>query len=275
MIDAHVHFWNYDQIKDAWITGEMKLLQRHFLPGDLQPVLHENNVDGVIAVQASQSENENQFLLSLADNNSLIKGIIGWVDLQNESVEERLNYYSQFPVIKGFRHIVQAEPDGFLQNKNFLRGIKALENFRFTYDVLIYENQLKGAVEFVNKFPRQKFILDHCAKPSIKNKSIIEWKKLMREISKNENVHCKLSGLITEAEWHTWDEKDLHPYLEIVFDSFGTDKLLFGSDWPVMLLSGSYKKWKNVLEVYMKDFSLSEKQKVFGENAIKFYSLNP
>jgi L-fuconolactonase len=212
--------------------------------------------------------------LSLANANRWIKGIVGWVDLQNEHIEERLNYYSQFTDIKGFRHIVQAEPDGFLQNEKFLNGIKALKNFGFTYDILIYENQLKDAIELVNKFPNQKFILDHCAKPSIRNKRINEWKDLMQEIAQNENVYCKLSGLITEAEWNKWNEKDMFPYLDTVFECFGTDKLLFGSDWPVMLLSGTYKKWKNLLEVYMKDFSSEEKQKVFGENAIKFYSLN-
>jgi len=252
----------------------MEALQRDFIPEDLQPLLDENKIDGVIAVQADQSENETEFLLSLANANRWIKGIVGWVDLQNEHIEERLNYYSQFTDIKGFRHIVQAEPDGFLQNEKFLNGIKALKNFGFTYDILIYENQLKDAIELVNKFPNQKFILDHCAKPSIRNKRINEWKDLMQEIAQNENVYCKLSGLITEAEWNKWNEKDMFPYLDTVFECFGTDKLLFGSDWPVMLLSGTYKKWKNLLEVYMKDFSSEEKQKVFGENAIKFYSLN-
>ena len=149
-----------------------------------------------------------------------------------------------------------------------------LQVFGFTYDILIYENQLKEAIEFVNKFPDQKFIIDHCAKPSIKNNQIKEWENLINEIAQNENVYCKLSGLITEAKWNCWNEKDFYPYLDIVFESFGTDRLLFGSDWPVMLLSGTYSKWKKLLENYMNNFSTKEKQKVFGENAIKFYNLN-
>ena len=274
MIDSHIHFWKYNKLKDAWITDEMKLLQNDFLPQHLQPVLKENKIDGVIAVQADQSENETKFLLELATENTIIKGIVGWVDLQNENLENKLVYYSKYNIIKGFRHIVQGEPDGFLQNKRFLNGIKALQFFRFTYDILVYENQLKEAIEFVNKFPGQKFIIDHCAKPSIKNNRIKEWRSMINEIAKNKNVYCKLSGLITEAEWAMWNEKDFYPYLDVVFEVFGTDRLLFGSDWPVMLLSGTYSKWKNLLENYMNIFSQQEKQKVFDKNAIKFYNLN-
>lgn len=279
MIDAHVHFWNYNKTKDAWITDEMKVLQKDFLPRDIQPVLHENNVEGVVAVQADQSENETDFLLKLSKDYSFIKGIVGWVDLQNENIENKLVHYSKVPVIKGFRHIVQAERTGFLQNEKFLNGIKSLKLFGFTYDILIYENQLNEAIEFVNKFPTQKLIIDHCAKPAIKNKSIndsiaIGWEKGMHEIAQNKNVFCKLSGLITEAKWNKWTEDDIYPYLDIVFKYFGTDRLLFGSDWPVMLLSGTYSKWKNFLENYMKQFTPEEKQKIFKENAIQFYNLN-
>ncbi|MGN6530356.1 MAG: amidohydrolase family protein [Ginsengibacter sp.] len=274
MIDAHVHFWKYNKTKDAWITDEMQLLQRDFFPADLEPVLKENDVEGIVAVQADQSENETHFLLQLANKNPLIKGIVGWVDLQNKNLENKLVYWSQYPLIKGFRHIVQAEPHGFLLKEAFLNGIKSLQKFGFTYDILIYENQIKEAVEFVKKFPNQKFIIDHCAKPSIKNKHIVEWKNGMNDFSKNENVYCKVSGLITEAKWNDWNEKDFYPYLDGVFDSFGTDRILFGSDWPVMLLSGNYGKWKKLLENYMKQFSEEEKQNVFGKNAIKFYNLN-
>jgi L-fuconolactonase len=273
MIDAHVHFWKYNKIKDAWITDEMKLLQNDFLTQHLQPVLIENKIDGVIAVQADQSENETRFLLALANENAIIKGIVGWIDLQNENLENKLLHYSKYNIIKGFRHIVQGEPDGFLENKKFLNGIKALQVFGFTYDILIYEKQLKEAVEFVNKFPTQKFIIDHCAKPSIKNNRIKEWEILMNEIAKNENIYCKLSGLITEAAWNIWNEKDFYPYLDVAFEAFGTDRLLFGSDWPVMLVSGIYDQWKKLLENYMMNFSIAEKQKVFEENAIKFYNL--
>jgi L-fuconolactonase len=274
MIDAHVHFWKYNPIKDAWITDEMGLLQRNFFPQDLQPVLHENGVTGIIAVQADQSENETDFLLQLANKNPFIKGIVGWVDLQNKNVEDKLLYWSEYPVVKGFRHIVQAESDGFLRKEAFVNGIKLLKSFDFTYDILIYPNQLKEAIQFVNKFSNQKFILDHCAKPCIRDQKINEWKIEIKEIAKNENVYCKVSGLVTEAKWNEWKTEDLYPYLDVVFESFGTDRILFGSDWPVMLLSSTYNKWKNLLEKYMLQFSDEEKQKVFDTNAIKFYNLN-
>lgn len=274
MIDAHVHFWKYDKVKDAWITDEMKLLQRDFLPQHLKPELLQNNVTGIIAVQADQSENETQFLIGLAKENPEIKGIVGWVDLQSGEIEERLHYYSQSSIIKGFRHIVQGEPDGFLKREKFLNGIKSLNAFEFTYDILIYPHQLKEAAELVNQFPGQKFIIDHCAKPYIKDKKITEWKTLMNGISQNENVFCKVSGLITEAKWNKWGEKDLYPYLDSVFESFGTERLLFGSDWPVMLVSGNYTLWKDLLKNYMNKFSSEDKQKVFGGNAVQFYNLN-
>ncbi len=274
MIDAHVHFWKYDKVKDAWITDEMKALQQDFLPQHLKPLLIQNGVNGMVAVQADQSESETEFLLSLATENPEIKGIVGWVDLQNENIEERLQHYSQFSVIKGFRHIVQAEPDGFLRNKKFLNGVSALQSFGYTYDILIYKNQLKQAIEFVNTFPDQKFVIDHCAKPDIKNKKTEEWKKLMQEISQNKNVYCKLSGLITETEWNKWHESDFYPCIDTAFESFGSDRLLFGSDWPVMLLSGTYTKWKKLLENYMNCFFPGEKQNVFDKNVIKFYNLN-
>ncbi len=274
MIDAHVHFWKYNKTRDAWITDDMKILQRNFLPPDLELMLSQNNVDGVVAVQADQSEDETDFLFSLAEEFPFIKGIVGWVDLQNANIENRLLYYSQFHLIKGFRHIVQSEASGFLRTENFLNGIKALQNFNFTYDLLLYEKQLKEAVEFVNKFPDQRIIIDHCAKPSIKDRSIDEWKKWMKEISKNNNVYCKLSGLITETNWNQWNEKDFYPYLDVVFECFGTERLAFGSDWPVMLVSGNYTGWKTLLENYMRSFSATEKEKVFNQNAIDFYKLN-
>ena len=273
MIDAHIHFWKYNKIKDDWITDEMKLLQKDFLPQDFKLVLEENKVNGVIAVQADQSENENEFLLGLSKNNSFIKGIVGWVDFQNENIENKLLYYSKFPVIKGFRHIVQAEPHGFFRNEFFLNGIKLLKKFNFTYDILIYENQLKEAIEFVNQFPEQKFIIDHCAKPAIKNKSIKEWEKMIQEISQNANVYCKLSGLTTEAEWNTWEEKDFYPYFDCVFESFGINRLVFGSDWPVVNISGGFSNWKTLLKNYMLDFTKEEREKVFEKNAIEFYNL--
>ena len=277
-IDTHVHFWKYDAVKDAWITDDMKLLQCDFFPKDIEPQLHENGVEGVIAVQADQSEAETDFLIALAKENPLIKGVVGWVDLQHEQVEARLQHYSESPVVKGFRHILQGAPTGFLKGRAFMNGVRQLKKFDFTYDVLIYENQLEEAIEFVNEFPGQKFIIDHCAKPAIKNKKITDpisagWKRGMQEIAQNENVFCKLSGLVTEAAWNQWNDIDFYPYLDVVFESFGTERLVFGSDWPVMMLSATYVKWVNLLDQYLSTFSVEERCAVFAENAIKFYNI--
>lgn len=273
MIDAHVHFWQYNEVKDAWITNEMKMLQRDFLPQHLKPFLQQNNINGIIAVQADQSEAENKFLIDLARRNDEIEGIIGWTDLQALDVEEKLCYYSQASIIKGFRHIVQAEESGFLKREAFLRGIQQLKQFGFTYDVLVYPRQLKEATVFVNTFPEQRFMINHCAKPDIRNRKLSEWKNLIKEIAQNKNVYCKLSGLTTETVWNSWSEKDFYPYLDAVTEAFGTERLVFGSDWPVMLLSGTYDKWKMLVENYIRQFTERDKENIFRNNAIRFYNI--
>lgn len=272
-IDSHVHFWKFDKNRDAWITNEMKILRQDYLPEHLSLSLKRNEVDGCVAVQADQSELETHFLVELAKTHPVIKAVVGWVDLQNENVEERLNYFSQYNIIKGWRHIVQAEPNGFLLNENFQKGIKALQPYNYTYDILIYPHQLKDAIEFVSKFPEQKFVIDHCAKPDIRNKKIDDWKIFIKEIAQNPNVYCKLSGLLVEAAWKEWSAADFYPYLDAVFDAFGTDRLLYGSDWPVILLSGIYVQWKSLLEKYMENFTQEDREKIFGQNAIEFYNL--
>jgi L-fuconolactonase len=272
-IDTHVHFWKYDKVRDAWITDEMKVLQQHYLPQTIAQTLKRNDIDACVAVQADQSEVETLFLVELSKTHNIIKGVVGWVDLQDEKVAERLQYFSQFPVIKGFRHVAQSEPNDFLLRKDFQRGIAALQAYGYTYDVLIYHHQLKPALELVSRFPGQKFVIDHCAKPDIAHKKIDEWKALMQEIASLPNVYCKLSGLLTEAKWKEWSPGEFYPYLDVVFEAFGTDRLMFGSDWPVILLSGMYVQWKSLLEKYMENFGEEDRGKVFGENAIAFYSL--
>ncbi|MBX2935357.1 MAG: amidohydrolase family protein [Ferruginibacter sp.] len=272
-IDSHVHFWNYDAVRDSWITDEMKILKQNFLPDQLSLHFKDYNVDGCVAVQADQQEAETLFLCQLSKEHDFIKAVVGWIDLRQDDIDKRLQYFSQFPVIKGWRHIVQAEPDGFLQQEKFQRGIQALSNYNYTYDLLLYHTQLKQALEFVQRFPQQKFVIDHCAKPGIKNKEIDDWKMYMKEMAAMPNVYCKLSGLITETNWNKWAATDFYPYLDAVFDLFGTDRLMFGSDWPVMLLSGNYRQWKNLVEKYMQDFSATDKEKIFSLNAIRFYNL--
>jgi L-fuconolactonase len=273
LVDTHVHFWKYNKIRDAWITDNMKILQEDYLPHTLATSLKRNGIDACVAVQASQEELETYFLIELAKTHDIIKGVVGWVDLQKDDIEERLQYFSQYPIIKGWRHVVQSEQDDFLLRSAFQRGIRALQPFNYTYDVLIYHHQLKPALEFVSKFPEQKMVIDHCAKPDIANKKIDEWKLLMQEIAKHPNVYCKLSGLFTEAKWKQWSPAEFYPYLDTVFEAFGTDRLLFGSDWPVILVSGIYVQWKSLLEKYMENFTEDERSNVFGSNAVQFYNL--
>ena len=273
IIDTHVHFWKYDKKRDAWITDEMKILKQDHLPAHLIPTLKRNGVDGCVAVQAGQSEYETHFLIELAKTHSEIKGVVGWTDLQSKNVEERFQFFSQYNSIKGWRHVVQSEPDDFLLRDDFQNGIRALAPFNYTYDILIYHYQLKPALEFVSKFPKQKFVIDHCAKPDIGKKNIDEWKVLMKEMAQHSNVYCKLSGLFTETKWKQWSAGDFYPYLDTVFEVFGTDRLMFGSDWPVILLSGIYVQWKSLLEKYMENFVEEDRLKVLGENAIEFYNL--
>jgi L-fucono-1,5-lactonase len=273
-VDTHVHFWKYNKQRDAWITDEMSLLQQDYLPQTIAQTLRRNDIDGCVAVQADQAEVETLFLVELSKTHDIIKGVVGWVDLQNENIEDRLHYFSQFPIIKGWRHIVQGEPGDFLSRPNFQRGVAALESFGYTYDILIYHHQLKAALEFASKLPDQKFVIDHCAKPDIANKKIDEWKTLMQEMAKLPNVYCKLSGLLTEAKWKRWSPADFYPWLDVVFESFGANRLMYGSDWPVLLLSGIYVQWKSLLEKYMENMEEEDREKVFGKNAEDFYSLS-
>ncbi len=272
-IDTHVHFWKYDKGRDAWITDDMKILQQDYLPQTIAGTLSRNEIDGCVAVQADQSEFETHYLVELAKTHPIIKGVVGWVDLQKDNIAERLEYFSQYPIIKGYRHVVQAEPDDFLLRKNFQRGVRALQHYNYTYDILVYHNQLKPALEFVAEFPEQKLVIDHCGKPDIAHHKIDKWESYMREIARHPNVYCKLSGLFTEARWKEWSPAEFYPYLDVVFEAFGTDRLMFGSDWPVVLLSGIYVQWKSLLEKYMEHMEEEDREKIFGLNAIRFYGL--
>ncbi|MBN8860601.1 MAG: amidohydrolase family protein [Sphingobacteriales bacterium] len=271
-IDTHVHFWKYNRQRDAWMDG-MKILQQDYTPESIALTLKRNGVDGCVAVQADQSEVETRFLVELAKTHAFIKGVVGWVDLLANDLNERLEHFAQYDIIKGYRHIVQGEPNDFLLRKDFQQGVAALQPFNYTYDVLIYHYQLEAAAAFVKLFPDQKLVIDHCAKPDIKNKEISAWSKWMKDIAKQPNVYCKLSGLFTEAAWKEWHAADFYPYLDTVFEAFGTDRLMFGSDWPVILVSGTYVQWKSLLEKYMENYPEEEREKVFGANAVRFYGL--
>ncbi|MEO6964189.1 MAG: amidohydrolase family protein, partial [Puia sp.] len=242
-IDSHIHFWIYDPVKDAWIDDTMSVLKGDYLPEELVPLLDKRRVDGVVAVQADQSENETHYLLGLADHHDFIKGVVGWVDFRSSRVEERLEYFSQFPCLKGFRHIVQAEQQqDYLLRDDFCRGISLLRKFNFTYDILIYPKHLKYAVDFVKRFPDQKFVLDHLAKPDIKNGRFQDWRKDLQAFSELKHVSCKMAGLVTEADWLQWKPDDFGRYISVGLEIFGPDRIMFGSDWPVCTTAASYNQ---------------------------------
>jgi len=274
MIDSHQHFWRYDAVRDAWITDSMAVLRRDFLPDHLAAELTANGIDASIAVQADQSESETMFLLDLAEKNKLIAGVVGWVDLSSPRIGERLEHFSHSSKLRGFRHIAQSEPDDrFLARENFVKGVAQLRAFGFTYDILIYPKQLPAAIELVARLPEQRFVVDHLAKPEIKSGKTAPWAAQMKEIAQNKNVFCKLSGMVTEADWKHSKADDFKPYLNVVFGAFGADRLMFGSDWPVCLLSATYRQVKQLIEEYVKGFSQSDKEGIFGGNAARFYGL--
>lgn len=273
IIDAHQHFWHYDPARDAWITDEMAAIRRDFLPADLEPVLAQNGVDGCVAVQASQSEEETQFLVSMARSYDIVRGVVGWVDLQAENLRERLIHFAQFPQIKGYRHVAQAEPADFLTRPAVVRGIRQLAEFGLTYDILIYPSQLKAALHLARTVPEVRFVIDHLAKPSVKKGEISRWSNFMTELARQPNVSCKLSGLVTEADWHHWSKRDFFPYLDVAFGRFGPDRLLFGSDWPVCLVAANYAQVKTLIEEYVVPWGAEVRAKIFGTNAIQFYAL--
>lgn len=272
IVDTHMHFWKYNKKRDAWMD-DMKVLQEDYLPVHAAPMLRRNGVDGVVAVQADQSELETHFLVELSKTHDIIKGVVGWIDLQNDNIEERLQYFSQYAAIRGWRHVVQGEPDDFLLRPDFQRGVAAIQPYGYTYDILIYPRQLKAALEFVSKFPDQPFVIDHCAKPEIRNQKIDDWKSQMQAIAQHPNVYCKLSGLFTEAKIKSWSPGDFYPYLDVVTEAFGTERIMFGSDWPVILYSGAYVQWKSLLEKYFETYTTEEKENIFGLNAERFYKL--
>ncbi|MEL7121094.1 MAG: amidohydrolase family protein [Bacteroidota bacterium] len=272
-IDTHNHFWEYDPIRDSWIDDSMGAIRRDFLPQDLFPILHKSKVDACITVQANQSEKETTFLLELAEENSFIKGVVGWVDLLADNVEERLAFFSEQPKLKGIRHILQAEPNDFVLRKDFQNGIAHLNKFKLVYDILIYPSQIANSINLVEKFPDQTFVLDHVAKPDIRNNQILHWKKDIEILASYPNVFCKVSGLVTEASWNNWKYEDFKPYLDVVFEAFGVERIMFGSDWPVCLLAAKYDEVIGIVERYILQLSKEEKNKVMGLNAMKVYGI--
>lgn len=273
-IDSHQHFWQYDPTRHHWMDDAMAVLRRDFLPGELQELFSEHSIDGCVAVQVDQTPAENDFLLKLASEYPFILGIVGWADFRDLQVEANLERYSENKGIKGFRHIVQSEPDpNFLLRPTFTKGIACLEQFGFTYDILVFPHQLGAVLEFVKRFPNQKFVIDHLAKPYIKDRFYEGWATLIQAIGKHENVFCKLSGMITEADSGAWKPEDLHPYMDQVLVTFGAERLMYGSDWPVCLLAGNYRQVVRIVHDFIAPLSRAEQSSIMGGNALAFYNL--
>ena len=271
IVDAHQHFWRYDPREYAWIDDRMTALKRDFLPMDLAPHLEQAGVDATIAVQTQQTLDETRWLLQLADEHPFIAGVVGWVDLQADGVEAQLDSL-RHPRLSGIRHIVQSEPDDrFLLGAAFGRGIAALGQAGLPYDILIYPRHLPVAADFVARFPSQPFVLDHLAKPEIRSAAIDDWARDLRRLAAAPNVCCKLSGLVTEADWRTWTPAGIEPYLDVAFDAFGPSRLLAGSDWPVCTLAADYSRTMAVVRDYLGRFPSAAREAVLGGNARRVY----
>jgi L-fuconolactonase len=272
-IDAHQHFWHYDPDRDAWITAEMARIRADFLPGDLEPLLTAHGFDGSVAVQAAQSEAETRFLLRLADDHPSILGVVGWVDLLAPDLDRTLEGFCRHGRFRGVRHIAQGEADDFLAREDVVRGIGVLGEFGLTYDILVYPPQLPAALSLVKALPDQAFVVDHMAKPRIADGVVEPWATQMRELARHPNVWCKISGLVTEADWGAWTPYDFAPYLEVVIDAFGPGRLMFGSDWPVCLVAAEYDQVVALVDDFLRPLPGRARAGVLGGNAAAFYGL--
>lgn len=274
ILDSHQHFWKYSPQKYPWIGENMELLKKDFIPGELHQIYTHQGINGSVAIQAEQSEEETEFLLELADLHPFIFGVVGWVDLRSPQLPSRLEHFSARKKLKGFRHLVQDEPDAFFMlDPSFQRGLGWLQKYGYTFDLLVYPHQMEAAIQTVRNFPGLKFVLDHMGKPAIENGVMEDWASSIKTLALEPNVCCKVSGMVTEASWTRWQLDDFIPYLDTVFQAFGTDRLMFGSDWPVCLVAAKYAAVINVLLHYMGGFSEVDKQKVFFTNAKDFYGL--
>ena len=272
-IDSHQHFWRFNPADYGWMQPDWPI-RRDFLPADLEPELRAWNFDGCVAVQARQNLEESRWLLKLAEQAPIIRGVVGWVDLCSSNVAKELEEFAQHPKFVGVRHVVQDEPDDdFMLREDFQRGIAVLRNFGLTYDLLVFPWQLPAAIALAQKFPEQPFVLDHLAKPPIKCGELSPWREQIEKLANLPNVMCKVSGMVTEANWEDWRADDFKPYLNTVFDAFGPERLMFGSDWPVCLLAGGYEDVVRLVENYIGRFDANAEAKVFGDNAASFYGL--
>jgi len=274
-IDAHQHFWRYSPSSHAWIDDSMSVLKRDFLPSDLKPLLDASGFDGSIAVQAATDVKETEWLLDLADENEWIRGVVGWVDLCAESARAELERVSQRTKLVGIRHVVQSEPDpDFMLRADFQRGIALLAPFGLVYDILIYPHQFPAAIELARRFPAQRFLLDHLGKPEIKRRERASWAESFRSLAACDNVACKISGLVTEADWTGWRAPDFDFYIDTALEAFGPERLMIGSDWPVCLLAAQHARVIEIAAARLERLAPDERDAVMGDNAVEIYSLS-
>ncbi|WP_245189489.1 amidohydrolase family protein [Lunatimonas salinarum] len=275
IVDSHQHFWKYSPEEFPWITDALNVLKTDFLPEDLEKVFQINGVSGCVAVQAAQTEEETNFLLRLADSHPFIQGVVGWIDLEAPNLEEKLNAYLPFRKLKGFRHILQDEADpAYILRPKFQKGLETLFKKGYSYDILVFPKQLDGAIETVRNFPEASMVIDHLAKPPIAKGELEPWRDQMEQLGSFPNVYGKLSGMVTEHDWTQWKAGDFHPYLDVMMKIFGADRLMYGSDWPVCLLAASYSEVIGVLRKFLEGYPEEVQQKIWAENAEKFYKLN-
>jgi L-fuconolactonase len=273
-IDAHHHLWRYTQADYGWINEEMRSLRRDFLPADLRQEMDRAGVDATVCVQARQSLEETASLLQFAAEHPWIAGVVGWAPIAGDDFPPRLDALLAHPKLKGLRHVLQDEPDpAFALRPEFQRGLSALRGTGLVYDILIYAPQLPVAAELAGRHPQQVFVLDHLAKPKIAAGALSPWREDLRELAKRPNVWCKLSGLVTEANWASWTDDSLRPYLDAALEAFGPGRLLAGSDWPVCTVASSYSRWWQVLRAWAAQLSSNEQEAILGRNAAEVYRL--
>ena len=273
-IDTHQHFWKYSKEEYPWIGDGMEVRAQDRLPADLGPLLKDNGIDGTIAAQARQVLEETEALLAMADEYDFIRGVVGWADLRSPNVEAQLEQFKDRTKLVGVRHVVQDEPDEkFVLRDDFMRGIGKLKAYGLVYDILIFPHQLESSIELVKRFPEQVFILDHIAKPNIKDKQMSPWESDIKKLASFENVSCKISGMVTEADWLNWSAEDFKPYMEVVLEAFGTERLTIGSDWPVCTLAGEYGSVVSIAADFIAQLSDHEQKAIWEDNPKRIYGL--
>jgi len=274
-IDAHHHLWAFDPVEYDWIDDSMAVLKQDFQLKELEQTLNQNGFLGSIAVQARQSMEETLWLANLASRSDLIKGVVGWIDLKSEQLLEQLSALTSHKKLVGFRHVIQVETDpDFMRNPDFIRGLKILADKGYSYDLLIFSHQLPAAIEMLAHVPNLHVVIDHIAKPNIKSgQGFEQWQQNMKILAQNPNCYCKLSGMVTEADWLSWTSEDIQPYMRTVLDLFTTKRVMFGSDWPVSLVAGEYQTIKQLVLDFILSYAPQAKEDIFGNNARHFYQV--